>query len=222
MRETLSRIRSLTGEIRRRGVFKIVAAYAVVAWGASLAAIDLLPTFGAPPWAARAFVICAVLGLPIAATLAWIYEITTRGIVRDPGATQLLPGSGPAPESTTTLLFGATDSVRVQWEDASGSHERVFFRTFRIGRDAGCELVFDDPLVSRRHAEVRLEDGRWWVIDLGSRNGTRLDARRIERALLPPVATLQFYDSAPLLSLELGGPSAAITVAARPEQLPAE
>jgi pSer/pThr/pTyr-binding forkhead associated (FHA) protein len=127
----------------------------------------------------------------------------------------------PAPASTTTLLFGATDSVRVRWEDAAGSHARVFFRTFRIGRDASCEVVFDDPLVSRRHAEVRLEDGHWWVIDLGSRNGTRLDARPVERALLPPVGTLQFYDSAPLLSLELGGPSAAITVA-RARELPAE
>jgi hypothetical protein len=221
MREPVRRIRSLVGEIRRRGVFRIVAAYAVVAWGASLAATDLLPTFGAPEWAARAFIICAVLGLPIAATLAWIYEVTTRGIVRDPGATQLLPGSGPAPESTTTLLFGATDSVRVRWEDAAGSHERVFFRTFRIGRDASCELALDDPLISRRHAEVRLEDGRWWVVDLGSRNGTRLDARRVERAPLPPLAKLQFYDSGPLLDLELGGPSAAITVASRSE-LPEE
>lgn len=222
MQESLRRIRSLVGEIRRRGVFKIVAAYAVVAWGASLAATDLLPTFGAPDWAVRAFIICAVLGLPIAATLAWIYEVTTRGIVRDPGATQLLPDSEPAPASTTTLLFGATDSVRVRWDDAAGGHERVFFKTFRIGRDASCELVCDDPLISRRHAEVRLEDGRWWVIDLGSRNGTRLDARRIERALLPPVATLQFYDSAPLLSLELSGRSAAITVASRPEAPEAE
>ena len=76
----------LIGEVRRRGVFRIVAAYAVVAWGASLAATSLLPAFGAPPWAARAFIICAVLGLPIAALLAWIYEITTGGIVRDPGA----------------------------------------------------------------------------------------------------------------------------------------
>jgi hypothetical protein len=221
MQDPVSRIRSLFGEIRRRGVFKVIAAYAVVAWGASLAATDLLPTFGAPDWTVRAFIICAVLGLPIAATLAWIYEVTTRGIVRDPGATQLLPGSGPAPESTTTLLFGATDSVRVRWEDAAGSHERVFFKTFRIGRDGSCELAIDDPLISRRHAEVRLEDGRWWVIDLGSRNGTRLDARRIERALLPPVGKLQFYDSGPLLGLELGGPSAAITVACRSE-LPEE
>ncbi len=86
MRALARRIGSLMSEIRRRGVFRIVAAYAVVAWGASLAATSLLPTFGAPPWAARAFIICAFLGLPIAALLAWVYEITTGGIVRDTGA----------------------------------------------------------------------------------------------------------------------------------------
>ena len=73
MRALARRLGSVIGEIRRRGVFKIMAAYAVVAWGASLAATSLLPAFGAPPWAARAFIICAVLGLPIAALLAWIY-----------------------------------------------------------------------------------------------------------------------------------------------------
>src|SRR5262245_65544140 len=124
MQEQARRLRQLLRELSRRGVFRIVAAYAVVAWGASLAATSLLPAFGAPPWTVRAFIVCAMLGLPIAAVLAWLYEITTRGIVRDPGATQLLPGGGPAPESTTTLLFGATDSVRVRWEDAAGNHER--------------------------------------------------------------------------------------------------
>lgn len=222
MREQARRVRKLLGEISRRGVFRIVAAYAVVAWGASLAATSLFPAFGAPPWAARTFILCAVLGLPIAAVLAWFYELTTGGIVRDPGETQLLPGTAVAPASTTTLLFGATDSVRVHWEDVDGTHERVFFKSFRIGRDESCELFIDDPLVSRRHAEVRFEDGRWWVIDLGSRNGTRLDAQPVDRALLPPVCTLQFYDLAPLLHLELGGPSAAITIASRPGSLPVE
>jgi FHA domain len=223
MRALARRIGSLIGEFSRRGVFKIVAAYAVVAWGASLAATDLLPAFGAPEWTVRAFIIVAMLGLPIAAALAWIYELTLGGIVRDPGtAAQLASAEEEAPAGSTTLLFGSTDSVRARWEDTVGSHERVFFKAFRIGRDESCELHFDDPLVSRRHAEVRLDDGRWWVVDLGSRNGTRLDGRLVERALLPPVCSLQFYDTAPLISLELGGPSAAITVASRPGVHPVE
>ena len=221
MRDVARRLGSLIGEIRRRGVFKVVTAYAVVAWGASLAATSLLPAFDAPPWAARAFIICAVLGLPIAALLAWIYEITTGGIVRDTGlpeddAVGVTPGN-------TTLLFGTTDSVRARWRDPEGSHERVFFGAFRIGRDESCEVRFDDPLVSRRHAEIRFEHGRWWVVDLASRNGTRLDGRLVERAPLPPNCAIQLYDAAPAVSLELGGPSAgAITVGTSPGVQPAE
>jgi hypothetical protein len=216
------RIGLLIAETRRRGVFKIVAAYVVVAWGASLAATSLLPAFGAPPWAARAFIICAVLGLPIAALLAWIYEITSGGIVRDVGAPgdDAVVGANP---NNTTLLFGSTDSVRARWRDPEGSHERVFFGVFRLGRDDSCEVRFDDPLVSRRHAEVRFEHGRWWVVDLASRNGTRLDGRLVERAPLPPVCTIQLYDSAPEVTLELGGPSAAaITIGTAPGAQPAD
>jgi len=224
MQALARRLGALIGEIRRRGVFKIVAAYTVVAWGASLAATSLLPAFGAPPWAARAFIICAVLGLPIAALLAWIYEITAGGIVRDTGAGgDAAVGAASPISGNTTLLFGSTDSVRARWQDAEGNHERVFFDAFCIGRHESCEVRFDDPLISRRHAEIRFEQGRWWVIDLSSRNGTRLDGRLVERAPLPPTCSVQLYDAAPALSLELGGPSAAaVTLATTPGASPAE
>jgi len=224
MREQARRIRLLIGEISRRGVFKILVAYAVVAWGASLAATDLLPAFGAPDWTVRAFIICAWLGLPIAAVLAWLFELTTGGVVRHPGGREdsAVPAGSPI-SGDTTLLFGSTDSVRASWQDSDGSHERVFFDVFRIGRDESCEVRLDDPLISRRHAEIRFEHGRWWVIDLESRNGTRLDGRLVQRAPLPPTCTVQLYDAAPALSLELGGPSAAaITVATRPGANPVE
>ena len=84
-------------------------------------------------------------------------------------------------------------------------------------------MRFDDPLISRRHAEIRFEQGRWWVVDLASRNGTRLDGRLVERAPLPPTCSVQLYDAAPALSLELGGPSAAaVTIATTPGASPAE
>jgi ABC-type multidrug transport system ATPase subunit/pSer/pThr/pTyr-binding forkhead associated (FHA) protein len=53
-----------------------------------------------------------------------------------------------------------------------------------IGRDPSNDVVLDDPNVSRFHAEVRAEDGRIEIVDLGSRNGTRLDGESIERSSL--------------------------------------
>lgn len=50
-----------------------------------------------------------------------------------------------------------------------------------IGRTPACRVVIDSPQVSRLHARVYVAAGRATVEDLGSKNGTFLDERRIER-----------------------------------------
>ncbi|WP_371530460.1 FHA domain-containing protein [Streptomyces sp. NBC_01283] len=60
-------------------------------------------------------------------------------------------------------------------------------RTVRIGRAADNDLVIDDLVVSRRHAELRvLADGTYEIVDLGSHNGTYLNGQPVGRA---PVAS---------------------------------
>lgn len=56
-----------------------------------------------------------------------------------------------------------------------------------LGRDGHCDLTFDDPGVSRRHARVTNADGRMWVEDVGSSNGTWVHGERItgRRELFP-------------------------------------
>ena len=55
----------------------------------------------------------------------------------------------------------------------------------RIGRDPESDVVVDDVLVSRRHAEIRrLGDGRYEAVDLESHNGTFVNGRRIKRVVL--------------------------------------
>jgi predicted component of type VI protein secretion system len=48
-----------------------------------------------------------------------------------------------------------------------------------VGRSRECDLVLEDPNVSRRHAEMRRSGGRWTVVDLGSTNGVRVNGKRI-------------------------------------------
>jgi hypothetical protein len=48
-----------------------------------------------------------------------------------------------------------------------------------LGRSRDCDVVLDDPNVSRHHAEVRPSGGSWIVNDLGSTNGIKLNGRRI-------------------------------------------
>jgi hypothetical protein len=57
---------------------------------------------------------------------------------------------------------------------------------FVIGRSRECDLVLDDPNVSRRHAELRRENGGWAVHDLGSTNGIKLNGKRSRGARLSP------------------------------------
>jgi pSer/pThr/pTyr-binding forkhead associated (FHA) protein len=53
------------------------------------------------------------------------------------------------------------------------------------GRQAGCDLVVDDPLFSRRHFRVSpTGDGEFTVVDLDSKNSTYLNAKRVSAPVL--------------------------------------
>jgi len=71
---------SFFGELKRRNVYKVAVAYAIVAWLLVQAASILFPTFEAPSWAMKIFVTAAALGFPIALVLAWAFELTPEGI----------------------------------------------------------------------------------------------------------------------------------------------
>jgi adenylate cyclase len=62
-----------------------------------------------------------------------------------------------------------------------GVQERAvrFSNVLMIGRSSACQVVLDDPQVSRNHAEIRLLAGRYRLSDLGSVNGTWLNGQRI-------------------------------------------
>jgi pSer/pThr/pTyr-binding forkhead associated (FHA) protein len=53
-----------------------------------------------------------------------------------------------------------------------------------IGRSPECDVFLDDVTVSRRHAELVREGDRFTIRDLGSLNGTYVNRRRIESAVL--------------------------------------
>ena len=48
-----------------------------------------------------------------------------------------------------------------------------------LGRSPDCALVFADDTVSRHHARLELRDGRWFLVDLDSSNGTLVNGRRV-------------------------------------------
>jgi TolB-like protein len=71
---------SLFAELQRRSVFKVGAAYLVVAWLAAQAAGLAFPVFEAPAWALRVFIFVLMLGFPLALVVAWAVDLTPEGV----------------------------------------------------------------------------------------------------------------------------------------------
>jgi len=65
--------------------------------------------------------------------------------------------------------------------DWSGAHDGLV-----IGRGPDCDVALRDDTVSRRHAQLVFRDGIWVVQDLGSRNGTTVNGRKVGRSQLRP------------------------------------
>lgn len=75
-------LRNLFVELRRRNVYKVAVAYAVVAWLLIQITTQTFPFFEIPSWCVRLVIVLLLLGFPIAVILAWAYELTPEGIKR--------------------------------------------------------------------------------------------------------------------------------------------
>src|SRR5215813_4205441 len=69
-------------ELKRRNVYKVAIAYAVVAWLLMQIASQIFPFFDIPSWGVRLVVLLLIIGFPIALILAWAFELTPEGIKR--------------------------------------------------------------------------------------------------------------------------------------------
>lgn len=86
----------LIKELRRREVFRTVGLYVGIGWITIEGASVMLPAFDAPDWILRAVIILAIIGLPIAIALAWVYDVTDSGVKvqGDPTDTVIIPFGG--------------------------------------------------------------------------------------------------------------------------------
>jgi pSer/pThr/pTyr-binding forkhead associated (FHA) protein len=75
----------------------------------------------------------------------------------------------------------AAQTLAIDIEDAGGARRVeltsvVPGRRYAIGKGEGCDVVVDGAYASRRHCEVWLDKGVWWVVDAGSTNGIRVES----------------------------------------------
>jgi TolB-like protein/cytochrome c-type biogenesis protein CcmH/NrfG len=76
------KIDNFFSELKRRNVYKVAVAYAVVGWLLVQITTQVFPIFEIPNWALRLIVLAIIIGFPIALVLAWAFELTPEGIKR--------------------------------------------------------------------------------------------------------------------------------------------
>jgi serine/threonine-protein kinase len=73
---------SFFSELKRRNVYKVAVAYAVIGWLLIQIATQVFPFFEIPNWAVRLVVLAIVIAFPIALIMAWAFELTPEGLKR--------------------------------------------------------------------------------------------------------------------------------------------
>jgi TolB-like protein/tetratricopeptide (TPR) repeat protein len=76
------KIATLFAELKRRNVYKVAVAYAVVGWLLIQVATQVFPFLEIPNWAIRLVIFVTALGFPVALVIAWAFELTPEGISR--------------------------------------------------------------------------------------------------------------------------------------------
>jgi predicted component of type VI protein secretion system len=115
--------------------------------------------------------------------------------VPEPRSAAPAPAAAPSehrPGAGRTMVYSSAErvaeplreSARVRPQNAilviDGKRMVVGDRGATVGRSRQCEIVLEDPNVSRRHAELRPRGGSWVFTDLGSTNGSRVNGRSVE------------------------------------------
>jgi hypothetical protein len=104
------------------------------------------------------------------------------GALAPPGLAQTVMYSpAPAPAAPAPAQAVAPPPARLRsGQDVFDMHEPAVV----IGRSKRCDVVLNDPNVSRQHAEVRWESGQWVLNDLDSTNGVKVNRRAVKHATL--------------------------------------
>ena len=100
--------RQFFNELKRRNVYRVSVSYAIVAWLLVQVASIVLPTFQAPDWVMKVFMLALLIGFPVALILAWAFEMSPSGMVR---TTSEEANDNPLPKTkrkplTSNLLIG--------------------------------------------------------------------------------------------------------------------
>jgi TolB-like protein len=103
--------KSFFTELKRRNVYKVAIAYAVVAWLLMQISTQVFPFLEIPNWAIRLVIMLIVIGFPIALVIAWAFELTPEGLKRTEFADELPKKSTRSRAWIYVVIIAAAISV---------------------------------------------------------------------------------------------------------------
>jgi TolB-like protein/Tfp pilus assembly protein PilF len=169
---------SLFQELRRRNVFRVGAAYAIVAWLLIQISVAVFPILQLPPWTATLVAVLLILGFPVALLLAWAFELTPEGIRPSRAAPDATPESRSRPLDyvlVAGLVLVAASSLLAYFRPAPtaafvepGGRHSVAVLPFEDMSPTGDQAYFGDGIADELLNELTRLDG----IDVASRTSS--------------------------------------------------
>jgi hypothetical protein len=104
-------LKNFFSELKRRNVYKVAAAYAVIGWLLVQVATQVFPFFDIPNWAVRLVVLAIVIGFPIALVIAWAFELTPQGLKRTEDVDLAVQGRRKSHAWIYIVIVGAAFSI---------------------------------------------------------------------------------------------------------------
>jgi TolB-like protein/Flp pilus assembly protein TadD len=116
-------MKSFLAEIKRRKVFQVAVAYAVVAWLVVQVVAVVSEPLRLPDWLETVVIVLLVAGFAVAIVLAWVFDLTTAGVVRTPSLATATPAT-PASDGLMQLA-GSAPAVTGEAVRPGGQPPRV-------------------------------------------------------------------------------------------------
>jgi TolB-like protein/Tfp pilus assembly protein PilF len=143
-------------ELKRRNVYKVAVAYAVVAWLLIQIATQVFPFFKIPDWTVQLIVLLLALGFPVAMVLAWAFELTPEGIKREEEVDRRIIRKTGRRLTALVVVFAAIAAglmvfrmVRSERDAAAGKQSEL---TAKIERKSIAVLPFENLSDEKQNA----------------------------------------------------------------------
>ncbi|MBM3787727.1 MAG: FHA domain-containing protein [Acidobacteria bacterium] len=86
--------------------------------------------------------------------------------------------------------------------------EYRFTDSFRVGRAPECQVIFEDPHVSRQHLTVAFANGQWWGQDMNSANGIWVDGQKVQTVAIGQALQMRLGAEGPYVQILVEAPAA--------------